>query len=76
MVDDRAAAIVERNAERQRALGVDVRLLDRSALARQFPAIRNDDLTLAAWTRATAGSTPMPCCRAFARRPSTWVPCM
>lgn len=50
VVDDRAAAIVERNAERQRANGVDVRLLDRSDLARRFPSIRNDDLTLAAWT--------------------------
>ncbi len=50
VVDDRAAAIVERNAARQRTLGVEVHLLDRAALAQRFPSIRNDDLTLAAWT--------------------------
>ena len=50
VVDDRAAGIVERNAARQRQLGVDVHLLERSDLAQRFPSIRNDDLTLAAWT--------------------------
>ena len=49
VVDERAAAIVERNAATQRRLGVEVQLLDRAALAARFPSIRSDDLTLAAY---------------------------
>ena len=49
VVDERAAAIVERNAATQRRLGVEVHLLDRAALAARFPSIRSDDLTLAAY---------------------------
>ncbi len=68
VVDDRAAAIVERNAERQRALGVDVRLLDRSDLARQFPSIRNDDLTLAAWTPGDGWLDPNAVLQGFRKK--------
>ena len=68
VVDDRAAAIVERNAERQRALGVDVRLLDRSDLGRQFPSIRNDDLTLAAWTPGDGWLDPNAVLQGFRKK--------
>lgn len=68
VVDDRAAAIVERNAARQRELGVDVRLLDRSDLARQFPSIRNDDLTLAAWTPGDGWLDPNAVLQGFRKK--------
>ena len=48
VVDDRAAKILERNAATQRRLGVAVELLDRHALQQRYPAMRCDDLTLAA----------------------------
>ena len=48
VVDERAAAIVERNAATQRSLGVEIELLDRAALKSRYPAMHCDDLTLAA----------------------------
>ena len=68
VVDDRAAGIVERNAARQRALDVDVRLLDRNALAQRFPSIRNDDLTLAAWTPGDGWLDPNAVLQGFRKK--------
>lgn len=48
VVDDRATAILERNAATQRRLGVEVELLDRTALKQRYPSLHCDDLTLAA----------------------------
>lgn len=48
VVDARGAATLERNAALQRSLGVNVELLDRGALQARYPAMRCDDLTLAA----------------------------
>ena len=48
VVDERAAAIVERNASTQRSLGVEIELLDRATLKNRYPAMHCDDLTLAA----------------------------
>ena len=68
VVDDRAAAIVERNAARQREQGVDVQLLDRAALGARFPSIRNDDLTLAAWTPGDGWLDPNAVLQGFRKK--------
>ena len=68
VVDDRAASIVERNAARQRAHGVEVHLLDRNELARCFPSIRNDDLTLAAWTPGDGWLDPNAVLQGFRKK--------
>ena len=76
VVDERAAAIVERNAATQRRLGVEVQLLDRAALAARFPSIRSDDLTSPPTHQATAGSTPTRCCKACVGKRNTSGPGM
>ena len=68
VVDDRAAQIVERNAATQRSLGVDVQLLDRAALAARFPAIRTDDLTLAAYTPGDGWLDPNAVLQGFRKK--------
>ena len=68
VVDDRAASIVERNAARQREHGVEVHLLDRNELARRFPSIRNDDLTLAARTPGDGWLDPNAVLQGFRKK--------
>ena len=68
VVDERAATIVEQNAVRQRAHGVEVHLLDHNDLARRFPSIRNDDLTLAAWTPGDGWLDPNAVLQGFRKK--------
>jgi len=65
--------VLEQNYRLERELGVNVELLDRSAIAERYPWMRNDDLALGGYRRKTAGSIPTACCRASARRRRRWA---
>ncbi|MGA2550520.1 MAG: FAD-dependent oxidoreductase [Burkholderiaceae bacterium] len=47
---DSLIPVLEANYRTQKALGVNVELLDREALARTFPSLRSDDIGIAAYS--------------------------
>ena len=61
-------AAFRQNVEMQRGLGIDVTLLSRDEIARQFPYLYTDDLLGGSYSPDDGYSDPQLCCSAMAAR--------